>query len=97
MTFGTQGSQVQILPLRPLYQYLSNFIALYRNELRNEMTPVAVEDHLLWAKWKARLEELLAAKAALDAAEGASSGTARQVVARYNAALYAYNKISEEI
>jgi hypothetical protein len=61
------------------------------------MTPVAVEDHPLWPKWKARLEELLAAKAALDAAEGVSSGTAQQAVARYNAALYAYNKISEEI
>jgi len=67
---------------------------LYRNELRNEMTPVAVEDHPLWPKWKARLEELLAAKAAVDAAEGASSGTARQLVARHNAALCAYNKIS---
>ena len=70
---------------------------MYRNELRNEMTPVAVEDQPLWPKWKPRLEELLAAKAALDAAEAASSGTARQVVARHNAALYAYNKISEEI
>jgi len=61
------------------------------------MALMAVEDHPLWPKWKARLEELLAAKAALDAVEGASSGTAQQAVARYNGALYAYTKISEEI
>ncbi len=65
--------------------------------MRNGMACMAVEDHLLWPKWKARLEELLAAKAAMDALEGTSSGAAREAVARYNAALYAYSKISEEI
>jgi hypothetical protein len=53
--------------------------------MRNEMSPLAVEDHPLWPKWKARLEEF------------AGCGTAQQAVARYNAALDAYNKISEEI
>jgi hypothetical protein len=35
--FGTQGSQVQILPLRPLYQLLRLFIDLKRNDMRNEL------------------------------------------------------------
>jgi hypothetical protein len=61
------------------------------------MASMAVEDHPLFPKWKARLEELLAAKTALDALDGASHGASRQAVARYDAALYAYNKISEEI
>jgi hypothetical protein len=34
--FGTQGSQVRILPLRPSFQLLIVFIGLRRNEMRNE-------------------------------------------------------------
>lgn len=58
---------------------------------------MAVEDHRLFPKWKVRLEELLAAKAALDDTGSTSHGASQQAVARYDAALYAYDKIPEEI
>ena len=60
---------------------------------------MAVEDHPLWPKWKARLEELIAAREdMIRSADGKlDASRARAAADRYDAALYAYTKISEEI
>ena len=57
----------------------------------------AVEDHLLWPKPKARLEELFAAKEDMIRSADGNQVAARAAVDRYNAALFAYAKISGEI
>ena len=59
--------------------------------MRNEMRlGVAVEDHPLWPKWNARLEDLLAAKKDLDkAALGDQAAVPRAAKCRYDAALSA--------
>lgn len=48
---------------------------------------MAVEDHRLFPKWKAALDDI----------GSTSQGASQQAVASYDAALYAYDKISEEI
>jgi hypothetical protein len=58
---------------------------------------MAVEDHPLWPKWKARLEELIAAKEDMIRSADGNQVAARAAVDGYNAALSADTKISEEI
>jgi hypothetical protein len=58
---------------------------------------LTVEDHPLWPKWKACLEKVIAAKEAMVSSATGKQDVARAAVDRYNAALFAYTKISEEI
>jgi hypothetical protein len=61
---------------------------------------MAVEDHPLWPKWKACIEELIAAKESLDKSMDERSGLgpiARKTRQRYVAALSAYTRIIEQL